>query len=72
MPGRLTNRNRLFDPAEFVARGTAYHADKVRTDPATREAAYKQRAKMLHPDVGGSPEEMTRLNEVMELLRGAE
>jgi DnaJ-domain-containing protein 1 len=33
------------------------------------EAAYRARAKMIHPDKGGSEEEMRSLNEAMEIIR---
>jgi hypothetical protein len=34
-------------------------------------AGYRALAAKLHPDAGGSPEEMTRLNQVRDRLKGA-
>lgn len=35
------------------------------------EASYRQKAKLLHPDVGGSPEAMQKLNDARKRLHGA-
>jgi hypothetical protein len=32
-------------------------------------SGYKAAAKLYHPDVGGDPQEMTRLNALLESLR---
>jgi hypothetical protein len=38
---------------------------------AVAEAAYRQQAKALHPDAGGSAEQMRRLNEAIRAVRAA-
>lgn len=55
-----------WDAAEFIADGTGYSAESVRTNPTARAAAYKLRARVLHPDAGGSDEAMKRLNQAMQ------
>lgn len=44
---------------------------KANASPEEIEASYKQKAKLLHPDVGGSQEAMQKLNDARNRLRGA-
>ena len=52
-----------FADAVFDAEDRALYTELVR-------AGYRALAKIYHPDVGGAPETMRRLNRLMERLRG--
>lgn len=55
--------------ASFLAQHSREFAPPILTDPARRDAAYRDAAKRLHPDRGGSPEDWHKLQEALRVLQ---
>lgn len=56
------------EAAEYLAKGTHYSPAAVKSDPELRKRIYRDKAKLCHPDVGGSEDAMRKLSHYMNVF----